>query len=129
MTEKISAIQSQVSDTQNANNQVVTELQRITTVVSDLSTALDAIVGRSVDSRNAVDEIARLNGHTSGEFSTLDSRSHEVAAAAREIAGLSQDSAAAIEEQTASIEEFTATAQHLSSLAQELEKQVSRFRT
>ena len=129
VTEKISAIQSQVSDTQNANNQVVTELQRITTVVSDLSTALDAIVGRSVDSRNAVDEIARLNGHTSGEFSTLDSRSHEVAAAAREIAGLSQDSAAAIEEQTASIEEFTATAQHLSSLAQELEKQVSRFRT
>lgn len=93
-----------------------------------MSTALDAIVGRSVDSRNAVDEIARLNGHTSGAFSTLDSRSHEVAAAAREIAGLSQDSAAAIEEQTASIEEFTATAQHLSSLAQELEKQVSRFR-
>ena len=128
VTEKISAIQNQVTDTQNANNQVVTELQRITAVVSDLSTALDAIVSRSVDSRNAVDEIARLNGHTSGEFSTLDSRSHEVAAAAREIAGLSQDSAAAIEEQTASIEEFTATAQHLSSLAQELEKQVSRFR-
>lgn len=129
VTEKISAIQNQVSDTQNANNQVVAELQRITTVVSDLSTALDAIVGRSVDSRNAVDEIARLNGHTSSEFSTLDIRSHEVAAAAREIAGLSQDSAASIEEQTASIEEFTATAQHLSSLAHELEKQVSRFRT
>ena len=129
VTEKISAIQNQVSDTQTANNQVVTELQRITEVVSTLSSALDAIVGRSLDSRNAVDEIARLNGHTSGEFSTLDNRSREVASAAREIAGLSQDSAAAIEEQTASIEEFTATAQHLSSLAQELEKQVSRFRT
>ncbi len=129
VTEKISAIQQQVEDTQLANNQVVNELKRITQVVTELSSALDAIVNRSLESRNAVDEITSLNMKTSGEFSTLNSRSHEVASSAREIANLSQDSAAAIEQQTASIEEFTATAQHLSSLAMELDQQVSKFKT
>ena len=105
------------------------ELKRITQVVTELSSALDAIVNRSLESRNAVDEITSLNMKTSGEFSTLNSRSHEVASSAREIANLSQDSAAAIEQQTASIEEFTATAQHLSSLAMELDQQVSKFKT
>ena len=129
VTVKVSAIQKQVEETHSANSKVVTELGRITTVVTTLSTALDSIVERSLDSRNAVDEIARLNGQTSGDFSELSSRSGQVATAARDIAALSQDSAAAIEEQTASIQEFTATAHQLSSLAQELDRQVSAFRT
>lgn len=129
VTEKVSTIQHQIEETRMANEQVVTELESITTVVTALSAALDTIVGRSLDSRNAVDEIARVNVQTSGNFTEMASRSEEVAFASRDIAALSQDSAAAIEEQTASIQEFTATAQHLSSLSQELDRQVSKFRT
>ena len=129
VTAKISAIQHQVQETHTANSQVVTELGRITNVVTALSAALDSIVSRSLDSRNAVVEINRLNGQTSSSFAEMAVQSGEVAKASRDIAALSQDSAAAIEEQTASIEEFTATAQHLSSLAKELDRQVSKFRT
>lgn len=129
VTEKVTTIQYQVEETRMANQQVVTELGRITTVVTSLSTALDTIVGRSLDSRNAVDQIAHVNAQTSGNFTEMASRSEEVATASRDIAALSQDSAAAIEEQTASIQEFTATAQHLSSLSQELDRQVSKFKT
>lgn len=128
VTEKVSAIQQQVEETRSANDKVVAELGKITFVVTTLSQALDSIVARSLDSRNAVDEIARLNGQTSGDFSELSSRSGQVAAASRDIASLSQDSAAAIEEQTASIQEFTATAHQLSTLAMELDRQVSKFR-
>ena len=104
VTEKVSAIQQQVEETRSANDKVVAELGKITSVVSVLSQALDSIVERSLDSRTAVDEIARLNGQTSGDFSELSNRSGMVATASRDIAALSQDSAAAIEQQTASIQ-------------------------
>ena len=129
VTEKVSAIQQQVEETRSANDKVVAELGKITSVVSVLSQALDSIVERSLDSRAAVDEIARLNGQTFGDFSELSNRSGMVATASRDIAAFSQDSAAAIEQQTASIQEFTATAHQLSSLASELDRQVSKFRT
>ncbi len=128
VTVKISAIREQVGHTQLANQSLVTELGRITLVVSNLNTSLETIVKRTENSQLAVQDIAKLNQEASRSSTEVASTSQSVAKAANHIAGLSEDSAAAIEEQTASIEEFTATAEQLSKLAADLDKLVGRFK-
>lgn len=128
VTVKISAIREQVGSTQQANQSLVNELGRITSVVSNLNASLDTIVKRTENSQLAVQDIAKLNQEASRSSSEVASASQTVAKAAKHIAGLSEDSAAAIEQQTASIEEFTATAEQLSKLAADLDKLVGRFK-
>lgn len=128
VTDRIQAIQEQVGHTEEANKILGEELSVVISLINELAETLEAIVGRSHQSKQGVDEIAKLTDITSRDFGELTVNSQGIAGASGEITALSEDSAAAIEEQTATIEEFAATAGALSNLAAGLDKTVSRFK-
>ena len=128
VTDKIRAIQEQVGHTEEANKILGEELSVVISAINGLAATLEAIVGRSHQSKQGVDEIAELTDITLRDFGELTVNSQGIAGASGEITALSEDSAAAIEEQTATIEEFAATAGVLSDLAAGLDKTVSRFK-
>lgn len=128
VTVKMTSIREQVHETHTANQELVSELGKITDAIDEVRSSLHAIAESSAASRAAVSDIVQLNKTASGGARSVADTSENVAKAAKQIAGLSEDSAASIEEQTASLEEFAATAEQLSGLAEKLDGLVGKFK-
>ena len=128
VTEKMTGIRQQVHETRSANQELVSELEKITEAVAAVRSSLNAIAESSEESRRAAAEIVQLNQTASAGAQNVAGTSGNVAAAAKQIAGLSEDSAAAIEEQSATMEQVVATAEHLSSLSTKLDGLVGKFK-
>jgi len=128
VTVKMTSIREQVHETHTANQELVSELGKITDAIDEVRSSLHAIAESSAASRAAVGDIVQLNKTASGGARSVADTSENVAKAAKQIAGLSEDSAASIEEQTASLEEFAATAEQLSGLAEKLDGLVGKFK-
>ena len=128
VTEKMTGIRQQVHETRSANQELVSELEKITEAVAAVRSSLNGIAESSEESRRAAAEIVQLNQTASAGAQNVAGTSGNVAAAAKQIAGLSEDSAAAIEEQSATMEQVVATAEHLSSLSTKLDGLVGKFK-
>ena len=115
-------------DTREANQELVSELEKITEAVGAVRASLNAIAESSEESRTAAAEIVRLNQTASAGAQSVAGTSGSVAAAAKQIAGLSQESAAAIEEQSASLEQVVNAAEQLSTLSAKLDGLVGKFK-
>ena len=128
VTAKMSGIRQQVHETRSANQELVSELAKITEAVGAVRTSLNAIAESSEESRRAAAEIVQLNQTASVGAQSVAGTSGNVAEAAKQIAGLSEESAAAIEEQSATLEQIVATAERLSGLSTKLDGLVGKFK-
>ena len=129
VTEKMTGIRQQVHETRSANQELVSELEKITEAVAAVRASLNAIAASSEESRRAAAEIVQLNQTASTGAQNVVGTSGNVASAAKQIAGLTEDSAAAIEEQSATMEQVVATAERLSGLSAKLDGLVGKFKT
>ena len=128
VTAKMTGIRQQVHETRSANQELVSELEKITEAVGAVRTSLNAIAESSEESRRAAAEIVQLNQTASAGAQSVAGTSGHVAEAAKQIAGLSEESAAAIEEQSASMEQVVAAAEQLSELSTKLDGLVGKFK-
>ena len=128
VTEKMTGIRQQVHETRSANQELVSELEKITEAVGAVRASLNAIAASSEESRRAAAEIVRLNQTASEGAQSVADTSGSVAATAKQIAGHSEESAAAIEEQSASMEQVVAAAEQLSELSTKLDGLVGKFK-
>ena len=128
VTEKMTGIRQQVHETHSANQELVSELEKITEAVGAVRASLNAIAASSEESRRAAAEIVRLNQTASEGAQSVADTSGSVAATAKHIAGHSEESAAAIEEQSASMEQVVAAAEQLSELSTKLDGLVGKFK-
>lgn len=128
VTEKMTGIRQQVHETRSANQELVSELEKITEAVDAVRASLNAIAASSEESRRAAAEIVRLNQTASEGAQSVADTSGSVAATAKQIAGHSEESAAAIEEQSASMEQVVAAAEQLSELSTKLDGLVGKFK-
>ena len=128
VTEKMTGIRQQVHETHSANQELVSELEKITEAVGAVRASLNAIAASSEESRRAAAEIVRLNQTASEGAQSVADTSGSVAATAKQIAGHSEESAAAIEEQSASMEQVVAAAEQLSELSTKLDGLVGKFK-
>ena len=128
VTEKMTGIRQQVHETRSANQELVSELEKITEAVGAVRASLNAIAASSEESRRAAAEIVRLNQTASEGAQSVADTSGSVAATAKQIAGHSEESAAAIEEQSASMEQVVAAAGQLSELSTKLDGLVGKFK-
>ena len=96
VTEKMTGIRQQVHETRSANQELVSELEKITEAVAAVRASLNAIAASSEESRRAAAEIVRLNQTASEGAQSVADTSGSVAATAKQIAGHSEESAAAI---------------------------------
>ena len=128
VTEKMTGIRQQVHETRSANQELVSELEKITEAVGAVRTSLNAIAESSEESRRAAAAIVQLNQTASAGAQSVAGTSGHVAEAAKQIAGLSEESAAAIEEQSATMEQVVATAERLSGLSTKLDGLVGKFK-
>ena len=128
VTEKMTGIRQQVHETRSANQELVSELEKITEAVDAVRASLNAIAASSEESRRAAAEIVRLNQTASEGAQSVADTSGSVAATAKQIAGHSEESAAAMEEQSATMEQVVATAERLSGLSTKLDGLVGKFK-
>jgi len=128
VTAKMTGIRQQVHETRSANQELVSELEKITEAVGAVRTSLNAIAESSEETRRAAAEIVQLNQTASAGAQSVAGTSGNVAEAAKQIAGLSEESAAAIEEQSATLEQIVATAERLSGLSTKLDGLVGKFK-
>ena len=128
VTAKMTDIRQQVHATRSANQELVSELAKITEAVGAVRTSLHAIAASSEESRRAAADIMQLNRTASAGAQDMADASSNVAAAAKQIAGLSETSAAAIEEQSATLEQVVGTAEQLSALSKTLDGLVGKFK-
>ena len=128
VTAKMTGIRQQVHETRSANQELVSELEKITEAVGAVRTSLNAIAESSEETRRAAAEIVQLNQTASAGAQSVAGTSGHVAEAAKQIAGLSEESAAAIEEQSATMEQVVATAERLSGLSTKLDGLVGKFK-
>ena len=128
VTEKMTGIRQQVHETRSANQELVSELEKITEAVGAVRTSLNAIAESSEETRRAAAEIVQLNQTASAGAQSVAGTSGHVAEAAKQIAGLSEESAAAMEEQSATMEQVVATAERLSGLSTKLDGLVGKFK-
>ena len=128
VTEKMTGIRQQVHETRSANQELVSELEKIMEAVGAVRASLNAIAASSEESRRAAAEIVRLNQTASEGAQSVADTSGSVAATAKQIAGHSEESAAAIEEQSASMEQVVAAAEQLSELSTKLDGLVGKFK-
>ena len=128
VTEKMTGIRQQVHETRSANQELVSELEKIMEAVGAVRASLNAIAASSEESRRAAAEIVRLNQTVSEGAQSVADTSGSVAATAKQIAGHSEESAAAIEEQSASMEQVVAAAEQLSELSTKLDGLVGKFK-
>ena len=128
VTAKMTGIRQQVHETRGANQELVSELAKITEAVEEVQSSLNAIAESSEESRSAAAEIVRLNKAASAGAQSVAGTSGSVAQAAKQIAGLSESSAAAIEEQSATMEQVVTAATRLSDLSTKLDGLVGRFK-
>ena len=128
VTAKMTGIRQQVHETRSANQELVSELEKITEAVSAVRTSLNAIAESSEETRRAAAEIVQLNQTASAGAQSVAGTSGHVAEAAKQIAGLSEESAAAMEEQSATMEQVVATAERLSGLSTKLDGLVGKFK-
>ena len=128
VTAKMTGIRQQVHETRSANQELVSELEKITEAVGAVRASLNAIAASSEESRRAAAEIVRLNQTASEGAQSVADTSGSVAATAKQIAGHSEESAAAIEEQSASMEQVVAAAEQLSELSTKLDGLVGKFK-
>lgn len=128
VTAKMTGIRQQVHETRSANQELVSELEKITEAVGAVRTSLNAIAESSEETRRAAAEIVQLNQTASAGAQSVAGTSGHVAEAAKQIAGLSEESAAAIEEQSASMEQVVAAAEQLSELSTKLDGLVGKFK-
>ena len=128
VTAKMTGIRQQVHETRSANQELVSELEKITEAVDAVRTSLNAIAESSEETRRAAAEIVQLNQTASAGAQSVAGTSGHVAEAAKQIAGLSEESAAAMEEQSATMEQVVATAERLSGLSTKLDGLVGKFK-
>lgn len=128
VTAKMTGIRQQVHETRSANQELVSELEKITEAVGAVRTSLNAIAESSEETRRAAAEIVQLNQTASAGAQSVAGTSGHVAEAAKQIAGLSEESAAAMEEQSATMEQVVATAERLSGLSTKLDGLVGKFK-
>ena len=128
VTAKMTGIRQQVHETRSANQELVSELEKITEAVDAVRTSLNAIADSSEETRRAAAEIVQLNQTASAGAQSVAGTSGHVAEAAKQIAGLSEESAAAMEEQSATMEQVVATAERLSGLSTKLDGLVGKFK-
>ena len=128
VTAKMTGIRQQVHETRSANQELVSELEKITEAVSAVRTSLNAIAESSEETRRAAVEIVQLNQTASAGAQSVAGTSGHVAEAAKQIAGLSEESAAAMEEQSATMEQVVVTAERLSGLSTKLDGLVGKFK-
>ena len=128
VTAKMTGIRQQVHETRSANQELVSELEKITEAVSAVRTSLNAIAESSEETRRAAVEIVQLNQTASAGAQSVAGTSGHVVEAAKQIAGLSEESAAAMEEQSATMEQVVATAERLSGLSTKLDGLVGKFK-
>ena len=128
VTAKMTGIRQQVHETRSANQELVSELEKITEAVGAVRTSLNVIAESSEETRRAAAEIVQLNQTASAGAQSVAGTSGHVAEAAKQIAGLSEESAAAIEEQSASMEQVVAAAEQLSELSTKLDGLVGKFK-
>ena len=128
VTAKMTGIRQQVHETRSANQELVSELEKITEAVGAVRTSLNAIAESSEESRRAAAAIVQLNQTASAGAQSVAGTSGHVAEAAKQIAGLSEESAAAMEEQSATMEQVVATAERLSGLSTKLDGLVGKFK-
>ena len=128
VTAKMTGIRQQVHETRSANQELVSELEKITEAVGAVRTSLNAIAESSEETRRAAAEIVQLNQTASAGAQSVAGTSGHVASAAKQIAGLSEESAAAIEEQSANMEQIVAAAEQLSGLSAKMDGLVGKFK-
>ena len=128
VTAKMTGIRQLVHETRSANQELVSELEKITEAVGAVRTSLNAIAESSEETRRAAAEIVQLNQTASAGAQSVAGTSGHVAEAAKQIAGLSEESAAAMEEQSATMEQVVATAERLSGLSTKLDGLVGKFK-
>ena len=124
----MTGIRQQVHETRSANQELVSELEKITEAVGAVRTSLNAIAESSEETRRAAAEIVQLNQTASAGAQSVAGTSGHVAEAAKQIAGPSEESAAAMEEQSATMEQVVATAERLSGLSTKLDGLVGKFK-